>query len=129
MRKIALFTVTILAACSAGPQDSELHGAYVATYENGTQKLTLDKSGTFVQEVRLNGSDAAVVNSGTWTYDKASNHVDLQNCLGVNDGFGRIRANFVANRGACSYPVERRFLFAGQLRLGPAESSPLWKAQ
>lgn len=126
---VTMLALASLAACSGGLQESELYGAYVATYENGTQKLTLEKDGAFVQEVRLKGSDSVVVNSGTWKYNRPSNYVDLENCLGVNDGFGRIRANFATNRGGCSYPVERRFLFAGQLRLGPDESSPLWKVQ
>jgi hypothetical protein len=128
---LAVLALSLIAACSNGPQDSELYGAWVAAYENGSQTLTLEKDGTFVQEVRLKGSESPVVNSGTWQHRSPSNQlaevVDLENCLGVNDGFGRIRADFATRRGGCRYPIERRFVFAGQLRLGPDESSPLWK--
>jgi hypothetical protein len=118
---LAVLALSLIAACSNGPQDSELYGAWVATYENGSQTLTLEKDGTFVQEVRLKGSESPVVNSGTWQHHGPSNQlaevVDLENCLGVNDGFGRIRADFATRRGGFSYPIERRFVFAGNRRL------------
>jgi hypothetical protein len=129
--KIAMVMVLVLAtACSGGLQDSELYGTYLATYANGTEKLTLQRDGTFVQEVRVDGIDSAVINSGTWQHSHPSNRpdlVDLKNCFGVSDGFGRIRADFAARRGGCSLGVERRFLVAGELRLGPDDSSALWK--
>ncbi len=99
-----MLAMALLVACGGGPQDSELYGAYVATYEDGTQRLTLEKDGTFLQEVRLRDTDSAVVNSGTWKYDRPTNYVDLTNCLGVNDGFGRIRANFATTEGAVVTP-------------------------
>jgi hypothetical protein len=130
IRLAALFALVLVTACSGGLRDPELYGTYVATYANGTQKLTLRQDGTFVQEVRMDGIDSAVINSGTWQHSHPSNRpdlVDLKNCFAVNDGFGRIRADFAARRGGCSLTVERRFLVAGQLRLGPDEGSPLWK--
>ena len=119
----------LVSGCSIRAQESELHGAYVAEYENGTEKLALEKSGRYVQEVTLKGSDKPVMNSGTWKYHRASNRVALENCLGVNDGFGKIRPDFATNRGGCSFPVERRWFVIGRLRLGPDEASPLWKVQ
>ena len=131
MRKsVVLLTMALLMACSSDMPDSELYGTYVASYQNGTERVTLQKDGTFVQEVRLKGSETVTVNSGTWRRVSPSNRpdiVDLENCWGVGDGFGNIRPDFAARRGGCSLPVERRFVFAGQLRLGPDESSPLWK--
>lgn len=132
-RVVAILALTLLAACSdgplAGPPESELYGTYVATYKNGTERLTLAQGGTFLQEIRVDGSDAAVMESGTWRYDRARNRLALRDCLGVGDGFGRIRPDFIAQRGGCSFPVERRWVIAGQLRLGPDESAPLWKVQ
>jgi hypothetical protein len=127
-----VLVLALVAACTTGLPEAELYGEYVATYENGTESLTLQRDGTFVQEIRLNGSDGVVSNSGTWQVSRPSNRpdlVDLKNCFGVGDGFGRIRADFASRRGGCSLTVERRFLFAGQLRLGPDESSPLWKVK
>ena len=131
-RMVALLALALLTACSTGLDEVELYGAYVATYENGSEKLTLEKGGTFVQEIRLKGSDSAVMNSGTWQVRRPPNRselVDLMNCLAVSDGFGRIRSDFAARRGGCSFPVERRFLLAGQLSLLSDESSPLWKLE
>ena len=127
---VAMLSMAVLTACSAGIGEVELYGAYVATYENGSEKLTLEKGGTFVQEIRLKGSDSAIMNSGTWQVRRPNNRpdlVELKNCLAVSDGFGRIRTDFATRRGACSYPVERRFLVGGQLGLLSDESSPLWK--
>jgi hypothetical protein len=71
------------------------------------------------------------MNSGTWQHvspsGRLSEVVDLKNCLGVGDGFGRIRLDFATRRGGCSFPIERRSVLGGQLRLFSDESSPLWK--
>jgi hypothetical protein len=63
---VVVLAVLLLVGCSTSSKDSDLYGAYLATYENGTEKLTLERDGTFIQEVRLDGSDEAVVNLGTW---------------------------------------------------------------
>lgn len=123
-----MIAFALLVAGCGGPQRSELAGVYVATYENGTERVTLDQGGTFVQEVRLQGTDTAVMNTGRWQY--SSDRVDLQHCLAVGDGFGRIRADFATTLGVCSPQVARRWRFAGELRLGGDEDpSPLWKIQ
>lgn len=119
--------------CSIRVPESELDGVYVAEYKNGSEKLTLEKGGKYVQEITLKGSDKPVINSGVWKYQLLGNDVTarvaLENCLGVNDGFGTIRPDFANNRGGCSFPVERRWFVVGRLRLGPDEASPLWKTQ
>jgi hypothetical protein len=127
-RFAAVFAFALLVAACGGPQQSELPGVYVATYANGTEKVTLDRGGTFSQEVRLEGGDSVVMNTGTWQY--ISGRVDLQHCLAVGDGFGRIRGDFATALGACSPSVGRRWPFAGELRLGGDEDpSPLWKVR
>ena len=127
-RFAAAIAFALLVVACGGPQQSELAGVYVATYENGTEKVTLDKGGTFVQEVRLQGSDPAVVNTGTWQY--RDGRVDLHHCLAVSDGLGQIRADFATTSGVCSPSLGRRWAFAGELRLGGDEDpSPLWKIQ
>jgi hypothetical protein len=122
----------LVSGCSIRVPESEVNGVYVAEYENGTQKLTLEKGGKYSQEVTLRGSDKLVTNSGTWKYGRAGDgdivaRIDLEDCLGVGDGFGKMRPDFATNRGGCSFPVERRWFIVGRLRLGPDEASPLWK--
>lgn len=130
----ALGALSMLAGRASGAlrvEEHDLYGAYLAEYENGRQKLTLNQDGRFVQEVTLTGSDTPTISSGAWKRYRPNesivDQVDLENCLGVGDGFGRIRPDFANRRGGCSYPVGRRWVFAGQLRLGPDEASPLWK--
>jgi hypothetical protein len=81
----------------------------------------------------LKGQDKPVTNSGVWKYQRPGNdftaRVALESCLGVNDGFGKIRPDFATNRGGCSFPIERRWFVVGRRRLGPDEASPLWKMQ
>lgn len=119
----------LVSGCSMRVQESEVYGVYLAEYENGRQKLTLENGGKYVQEITPKGTDRPTSNSGPWKYDHSSNRVELQDCLGVGDGFGKIRPDFATNRGGCSFPVERRWLITGRLRLGPDEASPLWKIQ
>ena len=124
---------SLVAGCSIRVPESELPGVYVAEYENGREKLTLEKDGKYSQEVTLKGNDKPVTNSGVWKYQLLGNDVTarvaLDNCLGVNDGFGKIRPDFATNRGGCSFGVERRWFIVGRLRLGPDEASPLWKIE
>lgn len=121
----------LISGCSIRVPESQLAGVYVAEYKNGTEKLTLEKDGKFVQEITVKGKDKTVVNSGRWKYQLLGNDVSarvgLEDCLGVNDGFGAIRPDFASNRGGCSFPVERRWVIVGRLRLGPDEASALWK--
>jgi hypothetical protein len=124
----------LVSGCSIRVPESEVNGVYVADYENGTEKLTLEKNGKYSQEVRLKGSGKPVTKSGTWKYVPTGDggivtRIHLEDCLGVNDGFGKIRPDFATNRGGCSFPVERRWFIVGRLRLGPNEASPLWKMQ
>jgi hypothetical protein len=131
-----IFTLgALVSGCSIRVSESEVSGVYVAEYENGTQKLILEKGGKYSQEVMLKGSDKSVTNSGVWKYGPAAGEggivarIDLEDCLAVGDGFGKIRPDFATNRGGCSFPVERRWFIVGRLRLGPDEASPLWKIQ
>ena len=119
----------LVSGCSMRVEESDLYGGYVAEYTNGREKLTLEKGGNYVQEVTPKGSDKPTINSGAWKYNRPSSRVELKDCLGVNDGLGKLRPDFATHRGGCSYPVERRWLIIGRLRLGPDEASPLWKVQ
>lgn len=133
IRAMAALCMILATGCSTRVPESEVDGVYMAKYKNGSEKLTLEKGGKYLQEVTLEGSDKPVINSGTWKYQLLGNEITarvaLQNCLGTNDGFGSIRSDFATNRGGCSFPVERRWFIVGRLRLGPDEAAPLWKIQ
>jgi hypothetical protein len=114
------------AALSAGVDASDVPGVYVANYDSGTQELTLQDDGTYLQVVTLDGVDEPVTNSGVWTYDDQD--VSLRDCFFLNDGTGGIRPDFANKLGICLYSVGRRWFLWGQLRLGPDEGSPLWRS-
>lgn len=124
---ISLLLCALVSGCRV--DESQLYGVYLAEYESGTEKLTLEGSGRFVQEVLVKGTEKPIMNAGVWRYYPALNRVDLEGCLGVGDGFGNIRPDFAVNRGGCSFPVERRWLFIGRLRLGPDEAAALQKVE
>jgi hypothetical protein len=108
---------------------SDLVGVYVAKYSNGTEKLTLNEDGIFLQEVELKEPrDSAPVNrTGSWTWDESRQRLSIHDCWGGNDGHGRIRP--LQDEGAvCSYPLAREWWgMFGRLYLGDQGSAPLWK--
>jgi hypothetical protein len=124
-----LVVLMLVTACSIRVPQDEIYGVYVAEYDRATERVIIDRGGTFTQEVRVQGADKPVTNTGRWTYDESKRRLGLQDCLWVNDGFGKVREKFPAERGGCSYPVERRWVVWGRLRLGPDEASPLLKIE
>ena len=108
---------------------SDLIGVYVASYPTGTETLTLNADGTFLQEVALKEPQGStpVTRTGSWTWDESAQRLRLDNKMPVNDGLGRISPTFQTDPGGGSYPLERRWWFFGQLLLGDQGSAPLWK--
>src|SRR3990170_8166470 len=84
-------TICLLAlfmfACKPKSQ-TELYGTYVADYDVAKEKLTLNKDGTFVQEVTLKATSKVDVAKGTWTYDPKTGYVRFrENFMPVLNGF------------------------------------------
>ena len=75
---------------------SDLVGVYVAKYPSGTETLTLRPDGTFLQEVTLKGPQGStpITGVGSWAWDESAQRLRLDNCWGVNDGFGDISPTF-----------------------------------
>lgn len=127
LRVVLVWTLLSFAtACSATFDEQDLQGEYVATYENGTERVILRKDGRYTQDVTRSG-EATVAHSGAWSYNSAQNRLTLTDCLGVSDGLGRMKPSPKVQTGACSFSVERRWLVVGQIRLGPNEGSTLLK--
>jgi NlpE N-terminal domain len=108
---------------------SDLIGVYVAKYPTGTQTLTLNEDGNFLQEVKLKKppDSAPFTQIGSWTWDESAQRLRMDNCWGVNDGLGNISPTFQTEAGRCDYPLTRRWWFFGQLLLGDEDSAPLRK--
>lgn len=107
---------------------SDIVGVYVANYSSGTETLTLNADGTFLQEVVLKEpqDSTPITRTGTWTWDESEQRVSLRNCMALNDGHGDIRPTFRTDAG-CSWPAEPEWWFFGRLLLGGRESTPRWE--
>lgn len=117
-----------LVSCLRPVQTKELYGTYVAEYSFGTETLLLQDDGAYKQEVAISGVSNPSVHSGKWRYDDRAKRIILEDCLVVSDGLGGLRRDYdVPQRGNCMFPVERRYLWSGRLRLGPDEGNPYLK--
>lgn len=110
---------------------SDLVGVYVAKYPTGTETLTLNPDGTWLQEVRLKEppDSTPVSRMGSWTWDESAQRLRLHTAMPVNDGHGRINPAFQTDPGGGDYSLARKWLFFGQLYLGDWDSAPLWKVE
>jgi hypothetical protein len=104
---ILLFAVCTVVACSKSVPPEKLPGTYVATYEFGTETLTLNPDGSFTQRVDINNESPLTV-SGTWKFDSKESYVRLINFLSVVDGFGNLKKDWRATKpGMAALPAGR----------------------
>jgi len=117
---ICMLLLSILSMFSCKPSQSELYGIYVADYDVGKERLTLDKDGTFKQEVTLKATSEVTVSKGTWTYNPKTGYVSFnENFMLVLNGFRKLNPNYAHPKpGGVSYPVDKYF---GRISLGVAE--------
>ncbi len=109
LRMTTVVAIVCLAASCAVRSESELHGAYVADYAVASEKLALNRDGTFVQTVTLKSKSAVLVARGAWHYDAQSGYVTFDaNFLHVVDQFGKWDPDYERRlRGLTVYPVAR----------------------
>lgn len=96
-----------LFGCERPRNQSELYGVYVADYKVAREKLTLNKDGTFVQEVILKATGKVDVAKGTWTYNPQDGYVTFdENFMVVLDGFRQLRPDYTQpTPGLVDYPA------------------------
>jgi len=106
-------------ACKPKSQ-TELYGTYVADYDVAKEKLTLNKDGTFVQEVMLKATSKVDIAKGTWIYDPKTGYVSFEEkFMLVLDGFRKLNPDYAHPKpGGVSEPVDKYF---GRILLGAAE--------
>lgn len=115
---IAFFLILSVVACKVKGQ-SELYGTYLADYDVAKEKLTLNKNGTFIQEVTLKANLKIVTTEGTWIYDSKSGYVGFRdNFMSVLNGFQKLNPAYFQKLGSASLPVDKYF---GIVMLGSAE--------
>jgi hypothetical protein len=94
-RKIIFLTVIgmLIASCLNSVPPEKVGGTYVASYPFGSETLTLDPDGSFIQRVEVQG-EAPLTISGTWKFDPQNSYVRFNNFLLVVDGFGHLNKDW-----------------------------------
>ena len=84
--------------------ESKLYGTYVAKYEFAEEKLainvrlTINRDGTFIQEVTRAGSSKVDISKGTWTYTKYCGLIFDHNFMDIMDSHGKLKPNYAQPR-------------------------------
>jgi len=115
---VLLFLISSIPSCKA--PKFELPGTYVADYDVAKEKLTLNKDGTYIQEVTLKANSKVDVSRGRWSYDKETQYVTFyDNFMFVINGFQKLNPDYAhRKRGIVTVPAG---LYFGRMRIGSSE--------
>jgi len=99
----------LFVGCSTTVATEKVYGTYVASYPFGTDAITLNRDGTFVQRVAI-GQEQPVTVHGTWDFDPKESRANFYGALVVADGFDHLRKDWrVPTTGIVSLDIERRW--------------------
>ena len=109
-RCLILIAVTgTLIGCAINVPLKKVYGTYKASYPFGTDTITLNRDGSFVQEVVMKGQ-VPVTLSGKWEFDARGSRVNFDCLMMLEDGFGRLKSDWhTAAPGIASLDVEMRW--------------------
>lgn len=108
-RSLILLFAVALAGCSLKIPRDEVYGVYVARYPFGTDSITLNADGTFVQQAHISNSPPVVVH-GKWSYGLKDSRVNLYGLMVITDGFGRLRPGWRSiAAGLVSFDIEKHW--------------------
>jgi len=121
---VLLMVYVMLVGCSMKIPAATAYGTYVASYPFGTETITLNRDGTFVQRVEIKQEQALTV-QGTWDFDPKESHANFYGALIVADGFDHLRSDWrTVTAGIVSLDVERRWF---KVVMGSAATYPYVK--
>ena len=129
INRVTICLLTILlaltaAACSRRVDAAEVYGEYVASYPFGTEILTLQRDGNFVQRVTVQNQPPTEV-KGTWRFDPKESRITLSGSMVVVDGFDKLRSDWRSvTPGVVSIDVERHWF---RVLLASAQEHPYVK--
>lgn len=104
-------------------RQSEIPGVYQADYNTAKERLVLERSGTFVQEVALKSSDTTTLGRGMWDYDPNDGYIRFDGTfMLVMDRYGKIDTNYAMSKDVhVAFPLIKRF---GRIRIIGGEEPP-----
>jgi hypothetical protein len=98
-----------LSGCSLSVPVDEVYGTYIASYPFGTETLTLNRDGTFVQKVVVEHQGFAGA-QGKWEFDASESLVTFYGALVVDDGRDHVRPDWrVPPSGVAGFYVEKEW--------------------
>ena len=78
-----------IVGCSFKLSKEEVYGIYVAKYPFGSDTLTLNRDGSFVQRVDI-GNQPTQTAKGQWSFDFQSGYAKFYGLMIIDDGNGRL---------------------------------------
>lgn len=109
-RCLIVISVSVtLIGCSMTVPAEKVYGTYVASYPFGTETITLNRDGTFVQRVAIKQEQPVTVHR-TWDFDPKESRVNLYGSMIVADRLDHLRKNWpTVTTGIVSLDVERHW--------------------
>lgn len=99
----------MLTGCSIDVAAKGVYGTYLASYPFGAERITLNRDGSFVQQVAMN-DQPPVTAHGTWEFDAKGSRVNLYGLKVVVDGIGHPRNDWqTVTSGIVSLDVEKHW--------------------
>jgi hypothetical protein len=117
---LVIVALMALVGCMRVPAET-VYGTYVATYPFGTDTITLNRDGTFVQRVAIKQEKPLTV-SGTWDFDPRESRANFYGALIMADGLDHLKSDWqTPTPGIVSLDVERRWF---KVVIGSAATYP-----
>lgn len=119
-RCLILISLTVtLIGCAINVPLKKVYGTYKASYPFGTETITLNEDGSFVQKVAVK-DQAPVTFQGKWDFDSQGSRVNFDRLMMVIDGTGHLKSDWrTATPGIASLDVETHWF-----RIIMASASP-----
>ena len=106
---VVIMVLVMSAGCSLSVPAEAVYGSYVASYPFGSETITLNRDGTFVQRVAIKQQQPLTVR-GTWDFDPKESRANFYGAVIVADGFDHLRSDWrTPTSGIVSLDVERHW--------------------
>ena len=112
--------------CGKPSSAADLYGNFVADYKVASEKLVLNRDGTFAQEVTIKGTGKVNIATGAWSYDPKKGYIRFdETFMSVLNGFREFDSNYA--RPKVGKVVTKVGKVLGQITIGTAEGGIIYK--